>query len=233
MCIRDRVFIYQTAEYDLTGPAGQGKGGLTYMLMNAHASLNERIDVQGLYHRGRSIDARAITDDVLNGRALQPGALDGLLFESAGGRLTARVTSTVRINAGYTRDRNNHDSSATGRLTVGASTSNLAQTGIDVSVSESRIHRPTGQYNSLYASVGRQIGSRVYFSGDYSSSVSIARFTRSDGLTIETRPHTRQLTFSGVVTLTRSLSLLMTGEHTRDDDTSDVRVLSGLNVRFR
>lgn len=228
-----RVFVYQMAEFDLTGPAGQGKGGLSYLMVNAHSSVNDHLELQGLYHRGRSIDTRSITDDVLNGRPVKPGALDGLLFESAGGRVTVRVQRDVRVNAGYTRDRNNRDSTATGRLTVGASATNLAHSGVDLTVSESRMSRPTGQYNSLYLSAGRQVGTALYLTTDFSSSVSIVRFTRSDGFTLETKPRTRQIGASGIVTLSRNLSLLITADRTRDDDVTDLRLLAGLTVRFR
>lgn len=227
------VFVYQMAEYDLVGPAGQGHGGLTYLFVNARVAASSRVDLQGLYHRGRSIDTRGITDDLLSGRPVPPGALDGLLYESAGGRVTVQVARYVRVNAGYTRDRNNRESASTGRLTFGVFSSNLAQTGIDVTVTDSRTTRPDARYNALYLSVGRQIGRRVYLSGDYSSSVSIARFTRSDGLVVETRPHTRRLSASSVVTLGRHVSLFLSGERTRDDTSSSFRALTGFSYQFR
>jgi hypothetical protein len=227
------LFVYQTAEYDLVGPAGQPGGGLSYMMINAHGLLTDRVELQGLYHRGRSVDARTITEDVLNGRPLRPGALDGLLYESSGGRATVRLTEIVRVNAGYARDRNNRDSAATGRITVGGSVSNVLRTGIDATVSESWISRPTGQYQSRYISAGRRVGSATYVSADYSTSLSIARFTRSDGITIETRPRTRQLSTSAVVTLNRNLSLVTMLDYTRDDVQTDVRVHSGLTIRLR
>jgi hypothetical protein len=227
------VFVYQASEYDLVGPAGQGKGGLTYFMMNARVTASERVELQALYHRGRSIDTRTIADDVINGVAIPAGALDGLLFQSTGGRATVRVSKNIRVNAGYTVDKNNRDSASTGRLTVGIYASNFRKTGFDLNLSESRVTRPTGRYNSLYFSVGHQVGRAVYLSGDYSSSLSIARFTRSDGITIETRPRTRQLSAQGVVTLGRHWSLLFTGERTRDDGSSEMRVMSGLTYRFR
>jgi hypothetical protein len=230
---QSRVFIYQMAEYDLVGPAGQGRGGLTYLFVNARVAPTSRVELQGLYHRGRSIDTRGITDDMLSGRPIPSGALDGLLYESAGGRVTVQVAPYVRLNAGYTRDRNNRESASTGRLTFGVFSSNLAHTGIDVTATESRMSRPDAQYNALYLSVGRQVGRRVYLSGDYSSSVSIARFTRSDGFVVETRPHTRQLSASSVVTLGSHVSIFVSGERTRDDASSEFRALMGLSYRFR
>jgi hypothetical protein len=228
-----RVFVYQTAEYDLDGPAHQGAGRLSYLMYNAHASPMTRLDVQGLYHRGRSIDARSITDDVLNGRAIRPGALDGLLYESAGGRFVVHLNDDVRVNAGYTREKNNRDSAPTGRVTAGASIADLVRTGIDLTLSESWIRRPNGSYQAFYLSAGRRIGSAIYVSADYSSSLSVARFTRTDAVTIETRPRTRQFATSAVVTLSRTLSLTATAEMTRDETVTDVRVLSGLAMRLR
>jgi hypothetical protein len=73
----------------------------------------------------------------------------------------------------------------------------------------------------------------VYASADYSSSISVARFTRSDGITIETRPRTRQVSASVLVTLTRALSLVTMVDRTTDDETIDLRVQSGLTVRLR
>jgi hypothetical protein len=231
--VRSKLFVYQASEYDLTGPAGQGHGGLSYFFVNANASATSRLDLQALYHRGRSIDTRSITDDVLAGRPLREGALDGLLYESAGGRVTVRALPDLRLSAGYSRDKNNRDSAATRRITLGGSAGNVAASGVDATVSFSRIQRPTGEYDSLYFSVGRQIGRAVYLSGDYSTSVSILRFTRSDGIVIETRPETRQLSVSSVVTLSRQVSLSCTIDRTRDDSSSDLRILAGLTYRIR
>lgn len=231
--VKSRLFLYQAAEYDLVGPAGQGKGGLSYFFLNANGSPTNRLDLQGLYHRGRSIDTRSITDDVLAGRPVREGALDGLLYESAGGRITVRAMSDLRVNAGYSRDKNNRDSAPTTRTTFGGSAGNIARSGVDATVSFSRFHRPTGEYDSLYLSFGRQVGRRVYVSGDYSSSVSVLTFTRSDGITIETRPETHQLSASGVVTFSRHLSMSWTVDRTRDDASTDLRVLSGLTYRIR
>jgi hypothetical protein len=230
---KSRLFLYQSAEYDLVGPAGQGTGGLSYLFANVRAEVSSKIEVQALYHRGRSLDTRAITDDVLNGRPLQIGALDAFLYQSAGGRVSVRLSREIRLNGGYTVDRNSRDATSTGRATFGLYASNLAKTRLDTTVNFSRINRPTGQYNALYASVGRQFGRRLYFSGDYSSSLSVARFTRSDGVTVELRPKTRQMTFSSVVNVGRRMSLLATCERTRDDTSSELRVLAGLSYRFR
>jgi hypothetical protein len=104
---------------------------------------------------------------------------------------------------------------------------------VDVTVSDSQIQRPTGNYQSFYLSAGRQLGRSVYVSGDYSSAVSIVRYTRLDGLTIETRPSTRQFGGSATINVSRSTSLFANVTRTTDDDTSEFRILAGLNFRLR
>ena len=58
-----RFYVYQAAEYDLSGPAGQGHGGLTYFFANARAQASSRLEILGTFRRGRSIDVRTITQD--------------------------------------------------------------------------------------------------------------------------------------------------------------------------
>ena len=231
--VRSRVFVYQIAEYELAGPGGEGSGGLSYFFLNARATVHPRVDLQGLFNRGRSVDARTITDDLLRGRAVSTTALDGLLYESAGGRVTVTVLPRVRAHVGYTRDRNNRDSAATRRLSLGGSAQDVARTGFDVTVTDSKIDRPTGTYHSLYASFGRQIGRSTYLSADYTSAVSILRYTRLDGLTVEMRPFTKHVGGSATVTLNRSFSLFATATRTIDDDTRELRVFAGATYRQR
>lgn len=231
--LHSRVFAYQMAEYDLAGPAGQGTGRLTYFFLNARVSASQRVELQAILHRGRSIDARTITDDVLHGRSVPAGALDGLQYESVGGRATIEVARRVRVNAGYTRDRNNRDSAPTGRMTLGASAQDVAGSGVDLTVSDAQVDRPTGRYHSTYASVGRQLGRRLYASFDFSSAVSIVRFTRSDGLTIEMRPETTQVGGSIVMTAGRNATVLVTASRTTDLDAREFRLLAGLTYRVR
>jgi len=231
--VRAKVFLYQVLEYDLTGPAGQGSGGLTYFFLNARATVASRVELQGLFNRGRSVDARTITDDLLNGRTVSTVALDGLLYESAGARVTVTVMPGARVHGGYTRDRNNRDSDPTNRIYAGASAQNIAHSGVDLTFSGSQIQRPTGTYHSIYLSGGRQIGRSVYVTADYSSAVSIVRFTRMDGLTVETRPETRQIGGSAMINLNRRMSLFTTITRTLDADTREMRMLSGLTFRLR
>jgi len=228
-----RLFIYQVGEYDLSGPAGQGAGRLSFLLVNGRLQASDRVEVQGSFHRGRSLDARSITDDILNGRPVDAATAEGYFYESLGGRVTVALANRSRAYAGYTRDRNNRDSAPTGRQLYGFSSTDVAGSGIDATLSASRIERPTGGYHSLYASVGRQLGRRVYVSIDYTSSLSIVRFTRQDGVTVETRPETKRLGGSTVLTLGRHVTVQGMIEQTRDADSREWRVMSGITYRFR
>jgi hypothetical protein len=90
-----------------------------------------------------------------------------------------------------------------------------------------------GAYNSRYLSIGRSLGRAVYVSADYSTSLSIIRFLRSDGIVIETRPWTRRFSGSGNAMLGRHLSVLTTVDYTIDDAQRELRTFSGLSYRFR
>jgi hypothetical protein len=228
-----RLFIYQSAEYDVAGPGIPGAGALTYFFANARYVVNSRLEFQGLYHYGRSIDSRSIIRDQLDGRPVDPKALDGMRFESLTGRVTLSVARGVRLFGGYGRDRNNRDDNPHARLTYGVYASNVLGTGLDVTASDSRIDSgASGSYDSWYVSVGRSLGSKVYLTGDYSSSLSFYRFTSSTGFTIESRPTTRRLAVSGVFNTSRRTSLLVTGERALYDDATQTRILAGLTWRF-
>jgi hypothetical protein len=226
-------FLYQAAEVDLAGPGGQGKGHLSYFFVNAHGSPSKAVDVQVTYHRGVSVDARAITDDIINGRPVPAKSLDGFLFQSIGARVTVRLMKTVRVYGGYGQDTNDRAADPTGRLTLGGSVSNLLGTGIDLTVSDYRYSSGTSSsYDSWYVSVGRSLGSRVYASGEYNSSLSVLRLTRADGVVIENRPQTKRLGGSAVINLTRTIGLLINADYTTDGPYRESRVLSGLTFRF-
>jgi hypothetical protein len=230
--LKQRFFLYQAAEIDAQGPGGAGPGGLTYFLTNARVSPTPRLDVQGTFHRGRSIDARTIALDQLNGRPVRPEALDGLLFESAGGRVTAEVFKGVRAYAGYTRDRSNFDSQSIRRTTFGAHAANVANSGLDLSVSDSRIRRFGSTYDAWYVSAGHMLGTKVYVTGEFSTALSVFRTTGQNGITIESRPRTKLFGASAVVNLSRALSLQITGERMFDQTVDETRVLAGISHRF-
>lgn len=226
-------FLYQAAEVDLTGPGGEGQGHLTYFFVNAHGSPSRTVDVQLTYHRGVSIDARSITDDILNGRPVPAKSLDGFLFQSVGARVTVRVNRSIRVYGGYGQDTNDRDADQTGRLTLGASASNLFGTGIDLTVSDYRYSSgASSSYDSWYVSVGRSLGSRVYVSGEYNSSLSVLRVTQTNGVVIENRPQTHRIGGSAVVNFTRTVGLLLNADYTMDGSYKETRIMSGLTYRF-
>jgi hypothetical protein len=231
--VRQSVFIYQAAEVDLAGPGGQGSGGLTYFFINGRVQPAKRADVQVTYHRGRSIDARSITDDLLNGRPVPTKILDGFLFESINARVTVEVAKGVRVFAGYGQDRNDRDADAMDRVSFGVYTSNLLGTGVDVNVTDYRYQRgAASSYDSWYVSAGRSFGSRLYLSGEYTTSLSVLRYAREDGFMVENRPQTDRIGGSANIYLSRMLSLLVVADYTRDEGYRETRLLSGLSVRF-
>jgi hypothetical protein len=231
--VHQRLFVYQAAEYDLSGPGGQGHGGLGYFFLNVRATVAPRVEVQGLFNRGRSVDARTIVDDLLNGRPVPVSALDGLLYSSMGARVTVSATRTVRAHAGFTRDRNNRDSEPTSRLTFGGSAQDILGSGVDVTATLTRVDRPAGQYRSWYVSTGRQIGRTTYVSVEYVSAVSIVRYTRLDGFTVEMQPSSHQVGASAVVALNRWFSGYATGTRTIDEDSAELRIVAGVSLRLR
>jgi hypothetical protein len=231
--VRRKLFMYQAVEYNLQQPVGLGRRGLAYFFSNTRVNPVERLEIQGTYSRGRSIDARGLGQDVLNGRAITQRAVDGLLYESVGGRVTTRVHTRVRLYAGYSRDKNDRDAAPTNRILIGGYASNVVRSGFDVSASDSLMGRPDGSYHSRYISIGRSIGRAVYLNGDYSNSLSVVRFSRSDGITIETKPHATRVSSTVTATLTHGISVLGTVERTREHDSVDIRMLSGITYRIR
>jgi hypothetical protein len=226
-------FLYQSAEYDIAGPGVEGPGALTYWFTSARYSPAARVELQGSYHRGRSIDSRTIIRDQLDGRPIDPRALEGLRFESASGRVTVTVAGGVRVFGGYGRDRNNREDSASGRMTYGFFAADVGGTGLDVSAGDSRLQAGDGRsFNSWYVSVGRTLARRVYLTGDFGSSLSVYRFVTASGFVIENRPRTRRAAISGLVSLPHGTSLVTTAEWLTDGDASQARLMSGLSYRF-
>lgn len=228
-------FAYQAAEYDLSPIAGGlGHDGLTYFFTNMRWTASRRIELQGTLSRGRSVDARGLSDDIQAGRPVTQQSVDGLLYQSYGGRITAEVLPRVRVYGGYSRDRNNREDAPTGRWLAGGYAGNVLGSGVDLTVSDSRIMRPTGTYHSTYASAGRELGRRLYATAEFSTALSLVRFTRSDGIVVETRPSTKR--FGGNVSLQmwRATSAFVLVERTLDnDDYREWRALSGLTFRLR
>ena len=231
--VRRKLFLYQAAELNLAAPAGLGRTGLAYLFANARLTATDRVELQGTYNRGRSIDARGLGDDVLSGRPIPQSSIDGLLYESAGGRVTVEAYTRLRVYAGISRDKTNRDTDVTTRYQVGGYASNVGGSGLDLTASDSLMERPSGRYHSWYASAGRQAGRRTYLSVDYSTSLSVIRFSRSDGLVIETRPHTTRVSGTATANLSRAWSLMATLERTSESDLSELRGLAGVTYRIR
>jgi hypothetical protein len=230
-----RQFLaYQAAEFDVRGPAaGSASSGLAYFMTNARLSPIDRLEVSGTYNRGRAIDARTLTNDLINGRPLTTQAVDGLRYESRSGRVSVEVFRGARVHVSYGQDRTNRDDELTGRVSYGGHASNLFRSRLDVSASDSRVDRASGAYHSRYVSIGRSLGRSVYVSGDYATSLSIVQFVRSDGLLIETRPWTRRLSATTSAAVGRHVWLSFTLDRTTDDARHEIRVLSGLTYRIR
>jgi hypothetical protein len=229
-------YIYQAGEYDIAPPGGKGESGLSYFVVNARWAPSRVIEIQGLYHYGLSIDARTLTDDQINGRPVDPRALEGFLFESAGGRVSVSVTPAFRLYAGYAAEKRNKNEASIGRITAGLYASNLFGSGLDLSVAESRYQRSTGEGNdnSLYVSLGRSIGPHVYLTAEYSTAVAYLRFTDSGGVVVVSQPSFQRYGLSAVANLSRAFSVLLTLEHIRGDvrEDDENRVLGGISYRF-
>jgi hypothetical protein len=228
-----KIFIYQAAELDTRAPAGRATRGLAYFFGTARFVPLERLELQATYNRGRSLDARTLSDDVLQGRPITPSALAGLLYESIGGRATVEVLRNTRLYAAFARESNNRDTESSRRATIGGHAPDVGGLGIDLTASQSFISRSQGSYSARYVSLGRQIGRSVYVSGDWSTSLSIVRFSRSDGLVIESRPHTTRYSGTATISLPNALSFLALAEYTHGDNYRDVRLMSGLTYRIR
>ncbi|MFZ5787868.1 MAG: hypothetical protein ACOY3Y_15640, partial [Acidobacteriota bacterium] len=226
-------FLYQALEYDLEGPGGNGDGGLNYFFGNVRWAPVRAFEVLATYHRGRSIDVRTISDDIINGRPVDPRQLEGLLFESVGARITVTPVKRLRVWGGYARDRNNRGEPAADRLNAGVSTNDLLGWGFDITANASRIDRAeAGSYTSWYVSLGKTFGSRVYVTADYTSALSVFRIQRSDDVIVETRPSNSRVSLSALINLSRVFSLQLGGERLDFDEGSEDRLLTGLTVRF-
>jgi hypothetical protein len=228
--VGQRLFVYQAGEYDLTGVGGNGGSRLSYWMTNARVAATSRLEIQGNYHRGRSVDTRSLALDVLNGTPVSVARVQGLLFESMGGRAWVTIVPRVRLTAGYSRDRTNADEAHNDRYQVGGHAWNLA--GFDVNVTRSAISGAR-TYTAWDGSLGRTVGSRLYLTGEYSTNLSSIRLADDGGgFVIEHLPRTKRYGASGLITLSRRYSLLVSGDRTDDGEISEQRLLAGLTVRF-
>ncbi|MGE3176905.1 MAG: hypothetical protein AB7O32_05520 [Vicinamibacterales bacterium] len=231
--VRRTFFLYQAAEYDLVQPAGQARAGLNYFFTNARLNPARRVELQGTYNRGRSVDTRGLADDLLNGRQVTQATALGLSYESIGGRVTLEPWPRVRVYAGLSEDRSNREDRPAHRTMLGGYAPNVGDSGFDLAASDTRTHRVSGDYHSRYVSVGRQIGRRVYVSGDYTTSLSIVQFSRSDGIVIEDKPSSRRVSGTAAINVGTTTTLQVTVDRTWDRGVRELRVLTGLSYRFR
>jgi len=230
--VRSSLFLYQTLEYDLTGPAGYGSSKLTYFFANLRFAPWRPLELQGIYHRGWSIDARMITENQLNGRPIEEQALEGLLYESLEGRLTFRFSHGYQIFAGYGQDRTSRLDQRMNHATIGFFAANLFKSGFDLRVSDSNYSRGTdSSYNAVYVSLGRNVGRNVYLEAYYSSSVSVFRIINNTW-SVEMRPKTSRYGVSSVIHLLRSASLLVAVDRLGDDFSKEISLLTGISYRF-
>lgn len=227
-------FLYQAAEIDTTGPAGTGGGPrLTYIFVNARYRAATWLEFQFLYHHGTSIDTRSIAQDILNGRPVDPRALDGFLYGSIGGRVSIEPLRNLRIWGGYSQEQSSRLGESYPRYQAGVSAMNVFGSGLDLTASDYRYNRPsTGSYDSIYASIGRNIGPRLYLTLDYTTSLSVLSITNAAGVVVQSRPRSKRYALSGVVNLSRAFSLLLTAEQIRDDTARQFRALTGITFRF-
>jgi len=230
--VKTDFFLYQALEYDLQGPAGQGQGKLTYFFANARYSPWRMIELQGIYHHGRSIDTRTITEQVHSGRPVSESSLEGFLFESVGGRLTLRFIPGLQVFAGYAQDKTNEQDEKRNRLTLGFFGYDLFKSGIDLRVTNSRFFQAgISSYDSWYVSLGKMLGRSLYLEGYYSSSASYLRYFGGQ-VQLATRPRTNLYGLSSVINLMRRVSLLLTLERTSGDLPGETRALTGVSFRF-
>jgi len=227
-----KFFVYQGAEFDVQGPGELGSSELTYFLLNLHWTPVKAWDVQGTYHRGVSIDARSLTEDQLAGRPVDPASLAGLLYESARLRVSWRPVRLLTVWTGYGHDRNDRGDAANNRFNLGLSARDLFGTGIDASISKWSSNKGADGSDSLYASLGRSFGSRVYVSLDYNDSLAVYHVRGRDGGLVEVRPDSKRYALAATFNLSRTWALLLNLERLDQDSFTEDRILVGITMRF-
>ena len=231
--VKRAFYLYQGAEYDLVQPAGHAKAGLNYFYANARANVGTTVQLQGSYNRGRSVDTRGLAEDVLNGRPISQISAQGLSYQSRGGRIMVTPIARVSLFGGRYQDKTNRDDRPANRTTIGGNATNVGDSGFDVAASLTRTERTSGNYRSDYASLGRQIGRHVYVTGDYTTSLSVIQFSRSDGLIIEERPTNKRLSVTSSINVGSTTTLQVTVDRTWDTSYREFRLLTGIAYRLR
>ena len=230
--VRRSFFLYQTAEYDLQGPGGRGDSKLTYFFTNVRYAPAREVELQGVYHRGVSVDTRLIADSLREGRPVSEAQLDGFLFESIGGRLTLRPWRNFQLFLGYAQDRTRREDEKRHRLSFGVFSPDLLRSGFDVTVSDTRFKTAAGSTSDAwYFSLGRNFGRTIYLEAYYRTSYAFLRLS-SSGVLVDRRPYSHLYGLSSIIRLGRRTSILTTLERTDEDSLGETRVLTGLSFRF-
>ena len=230
--VRKSFFLYQSAEYDLQGPAGRGSSRLTYFFINARYAPVRAVELQAVYHHGISVDTRLIADSLREGRPVSESLLEGYLFESIGGRLTLRPWRNFQVFAGYAQDRTRKEEEKRDRFNFGIFSPNLLRTGLDLTVSDTRFKNAAGSTSDAwYFSLGRDLGRHLYLEAYYRTSVAFLRLSNF-GVLVERRPYSHLYGLSSTIRLGRRASLLVILERTNEDVQNETRLLSGLSYRF-
>jgi hypothetical protein len=224
--------LYQALQYDTEGPAGVGDPELTYLFFNLRYRFSKAVDLQGTYHRGRSIDGRTITEDIVNGRPVSPEALRGLFFESARLRLMIRPARRLSLWLGYGNDRRERDDPTAKRLNIGLSARMVFGTPLDFTLSSTSTDRGGDSYDSHRASLGYSFGRKVYVSIEYRDTIAVYHVDQGDGGTVEIRPDSDFLSISSNINLSRTFSLLLEAGILDHSDFEETRLMTGLIVRF-
>jgi hypothetical protein len=115
------------------------------------------------------------------------------------------------------------------RWSFGLYAANLAGTGL-TNVSDWRMKPGVRLIPGMFRSGGRSAGACI--SRAYATSVSVLRFTGSNGLSVETYPQTRRFGVSAVLNVWRTASVLVDAERTTGDAYREYRLLAGLRYRF-
>jgi hypothetical protein len=224
--------LYQALEYDTEGPAGLGDSELTYFFTNLRFRVSRSVDIQGTYHRGRSLDARTITEDVIDGRPVKPETLVGLLYESARLRLMVRPGRNLSVWAGYGADRNTRNAPTSKKFNLGLSARRILGSDADITISAYSTDRGEDSYDSMWGSIGYALSQRVYVSLDYRDTLSVYHVTRGDGGVVEIRPDSTFYSLSSNINLNRTFSLSLTMEYLEHSEFDERRLLTGLIISF-
>jgi len=157
-----------------------------------------RVELQGSYHHGLSSTPARLTDNQPERAPDRPAPARWFLFESLVGRVSVDVFSTLRVYAGYGREK--------GTTRTRRRTGSRSGLRVDVLAPDSICGRDN-RISHLTGAAGittpvrlprSSIGRSVYLTVEYDTSVSIVRFTDSGGVIVESQPKTRRYALTSV-----------------------------------